>query len=377
MISKNKILIVGGGFAGSTIARILAEKHFDVYLIDKRGHIGGNAYDFLNKNGERIHKYGPHLLHGNPNSRAVKFLSRFTSWVKYEHKVRALLDSNKTTPLPINRNTLEDVFNIKLNSENQARLFLEKIRDKDIVPKNTDELFLSNVGEIISDIFFRPYTKKMWGIDPKFLEVSIGARLPVRTNRDDRYFTDAFQSLPKDGYTSLFERILDHENISIQLNQKYEKEMEKYFDHVFLCMPIDQYYDYCYGELPYRSLIFKEEIITNKSLEAPTINFTDESPYTRKTQWDLLPNSGSSKFNKHTITFEKPVDISSNPGEYYYPVQTKLSRSLYEKYLNLSKNNKNITFCGRTGLFKYIDMLPCVQMHINIAERFVQKSFRN
>ena len=171
MISKNKILIVGGGFAGSTIARILAEKNFDIYLIDKRGHFGGNAYDFLNKNGERIHKYGPHLLHGNPNSRAVKFLSRFTSWVKYEHKVRALLENNKTTPLPINRNTLEDVYNIKLNSENQARLFLEKIRDKDIVPKNTDELFLSNVGEIISDIFFRPYTRKMWGIDPKLLEV--------------------------------------------------------------------------------------------------------------------------------------------------------------------------------------------------------------
>ena len=116
--------------------------------------------------------------------------------------------------------------------------------------------------------------------------------------------------------------------------------------------------------------------ISNKSLEAPTINFTDESPYTRKTQWDLLPNSGFSKFNKHTITYEKPVDISSNPGEYYYPVQTKLSRSLYEKYLNLSKNNKKITFCGRTGLFKYIDMIPCVQMHINIAERFFQKSFK-
>ena len=377
MISKNKILIVGCGFAGSTIARILAEKNFDVHLIDKRAHIGGNAYDFLNKNDERIHKYGPHLLHGNPNSRAVKFLSRFTSWVKYEHKVRALLKNNKTTPLPINRNTLEDVFNIKLNDENQTRIFLEKIRDKDIVPTNTDEFFLSNVGEIISDIFFRPYTKKMWGLDPKFLEVSIGARLPVRMNRDNRYFTDEFQSLPKDGYSSLFERILDHPRISIQLNQQYEKEIERYFDHIFLCMPIDQYYDYCFGELPYRSLLFKEEIILNKNLDAPTINFTDQSPYTRKTQWDLLPNSNYSRTNKHTITYEKPVDISNNPGEYYYPVQTKLSRSLYEKYVTLSKKNKNITFCGRTGLFKYIDMIPCVQMHINIAERFIQRSLKN
>ena len=374
---KNKILIVGCGFAGATIARILAEKSLNVKLIDKRNHLGGNAFDFVNSLGERIHKYGPHLLHGNSNSRAVKFLSKFTSWIKYEHKVRALLENKTTTPLPINRTTLEDIFGLNLTDERETKLFLEKIRVNNLIPKNTDELFLANVGEVISNIFFRPYTKKMWGVDPKELEISIGARLPVRTNRDERYFTDNFQSLPKYGYTAMFEKMMDHKNISFQLNTQFDKKMEDEFDHIFLCMPIDQYYDYCYGELPYRSLLFKEKIITNKSLDAPTINFTDESPYTRKTQWDLLPNSGSSKSNKHTITYEKPVDIISNPGEYYYPVQTKSSKSLYEKYLNLSKKKKNITFCGRTGLFKYIDMSPCVQMHINIAERFVQKSLKN
>ena len=212
----------------------------------------------------------------------------------------------------------------------------------------------------------------MWGLDPKDLEISIGARLPIRTNRDDRYFTDDFQSLPKDGYTSLFQNILDHQNIQLGLNTQFKKSMEEEFDHIFLCMPIDSYFNYCFGQLPYRSLIFQKEILQNSSLPSPTINFTDNSKFTRKTQWDLLSNSKIAKDGKHTVTYEIPVDIKDNPGEYYYPVKTKSSRSLYEKYKDLSKKNKKITFCGRTGLFRYIDMIPCVQMHIQIAERFLK-----
>ena len=160
---KNTILVVGCGFAGATIARILAENACNVHLIDKRNHLGGNAFDFVNNIGERIHKYGPHLLHGNSNSRAVKFLSKFTSWIKYEHKVRALLENKTTTPLPINRTTLEDIFGLNLTDERETKLFLEKIRVNNLIPKNTDELFLANVGEVISNIFFRPYTKKKVG----------------------------------------------------------------------------------------------------------------------------------------------------------------------------------------------------------------------
>tara|TARA_B100000212_G_C27368843_1_gene531641 strand:- start:800 stop:1921 length:1122 start_codon:yes stop_codon:yes gene_type:complete len=370
-VTEKQILIVGCGFAGATIARILAENAFKVYLIDKRNHIGGNAFDFINSRDERIHQYGPHLLHGKANSKAIKFLNKFTKWTKYEHKVRALLNNNKTTPLPVNRTTLEDVFGISLNDENQTKLFLNRIKEKIINPKNTDELFLSNVGETLSNIFFRPYTKKMWGIDPKELEVSIGARLPVRTNRDERYFTDNFQALPTNGYTYLFENILDHKNIKFDLNTNFDKEMEKNYNHIFLCIPIDAYFDYCYGHLPYRSLKFKNQIITGEILSAPQINFTDDSIYTRQTQWDLLPNSGTSKDNKHTVTLEIPVDIRDNPGEYYYPVQTRFSRNLYKKYFELSKKNTKVTFCGRTGLFRYIDMIPCVEMHIHIAEKFL------
>ena len=372
-MDNKKILIVGAGFAGCTIGRVLAEKNFKIKIIDKRNHIGGNAYDFINDKNERIHKYGPHLLHGNKNGKAIKFLSRFTSWVPYEHRVRAILQNGKTTPLPVNRTTLEDVFDVRLNNDNDAFLFLEKIRKKIENPKNTDELFLSNVGDELSNIFFRPYTKKMWGLDPKDLEVSIGARLPVRTNKDDRYFTDTFQALPDKGYEELFKNMLNHKNIEVELNSVFEKSMEKNFNHCFLCMPIDSYFDFRFGNLPYRSLIFEEQA-SNTNQEAPQINFTDYSKYTRKTQWNLLPNCSKSKNDFNTITYEIPCDISENPGEYYYPVQTKDSKSLYRKYVSLANQLDNITFCGRTGLFRYIDMVPSVTMHLDIAQKYLRNN---
>lgn len=372
-MNKDSLLIVGAGFGGATLARIFAENDYKVKVIDKRDHIGGNSYDYLNENNERIHKYGPHLLHGDANSKAIKFLSRFTKWTKYEHKVRALLSDMSTTSLPINRNTLEHIFKIKLNDEIDTRNFLDSIRDKNIIAKNSDELFLSSVGEKLADIFFRPYTKKMWGIDPKELDVQIGARLPVRTNRDERYFTDNFQFLPKNGYNSLFERMLDHKNIQVNLNTEFTKSMEVHYLHNFLCLPIDQYFNYCFGKLPYRSLLFENKILKNKNLSAPQVNFTDNSSYTRMTQWDLLPNCPSKNATQHTLTYEIPVDINENPGEYYYPVQTQKSRMIFAQYEDLSNQFDNITFCGRTGLFKYIDMVPAVSIHIQKAYNFLKK----
>ena len=374
MANSKKILVVGAGFAGATIGRILAENSYKVTIIDKRNHIGGNAYDYLNQRNERIHKYGPHLLHGNKDSQAVKFLSRFTSWVKYEHKVRALLSNNKTTPLPVNRTTLEDIYNIKLKDEKKTKEFLDKIRVIKLIPKNCDELFLSNVGEKLSNIFFRPYTKKMWGLDPKELKVGIGARLPVRTNIDDRYFTDSFQYLPINGYTFMFKNIIDHENICIKLNTEFEKSMLNDYFHSFLCIPIDSYFNYCYGELPYRSLIFINKEKRNLRLDAPQINFTDNSKFTRMSQWNLLPNCPNKNNYLNTITYEQPVDISLNKGEYYYPVQTPKSSEIYKKYKNLSDNYKNLTFCGRTGLFRYIDMIPAVTLHMKIAYDFLSEN---
>ena len=207
-MNKEKILIVGAGLAGSTLARVLAENSLRVVIIEKRNHIAGNIFDFVNSNNERIHKYGPHLLHCNKNSEALAFLSRFTEWVDYEHRVRALLSNGETTPLPINKITLQDIFNKKFINEEETKNFLNSIRNKDLVPKNTDELFESTVGTELSNIFFRPYTKKMWGINPENLSISIGARLPVRTSDDTRYFNDEFQALPKHGYTEMVKKMI-------------------------------------------------------------------------------------------------------------------------------------------------------------------------
>ena len=282
---KRKILIVGAGLAGSTMGRILAEKDFKVEIIDKRNHIAGNIFDFINNNNERIHKYGPHLLHCRKDSEALNFLSRFTKWVKYEHKVRALLKNGKTTPLPINKYTLEDVFKRVFKDENETKEFLESIRNKELTPRNTDEFFESSVGEELSNIFFRPYTKKMWGIEPKKLNVSVGSRLPVRTNDDCRYFNDEFQALPKEGYTEMVKKMLDHKNIQINLNTPFRKGMEENYLHSFVSIPIDEYFNFKLGKLPYRSIIFEHRlengidlldapgVIPPNSLDTKTIRF--------------------------------------------------------------------------------------------------------
>ena len=367
------VLIVGSGLAGSTIARILAENNIKVTIIDKRNHVAGNIYDFVNSNDERIHKYGPHLLHCNKNSEALKFLSNYTDWISYEHKVRALLKDGRTTPLPINKLTLQDVFNKKFDSEDDVRKFLDLIRNKDLVPKNTDEFFEANVGNKLADIFYRPYTKKMWGIEPKELEISIGARLPIRVNEDTRYFNDTFQALPKDGYTKMIEKMLDHQNINLNLITSFQKGMENNYDHAFLCLPIDEYFDFRFGVLPYRSIIFEHKKEVGTDLPASVINFTDNSLYTRKTQWDLLPNCKSSLHEYKTITYEIPCSMDKNPGEFYYPVKTKDSKTIYENYKKLSETLDKITFCGRTGLFRYIDMIPAVSIHQKIANDFLKK----
>tara|TARA_B100000886_G_scaffold307078_1_gene239857 strand:- start:5173 stop:6309 length:1137 start_codon:yes stop_codon:yes gene_type:complete len=372
-IHFKKVLVVGAGLAGSTIARTLAENKIKVVVLEKRNHIAGNIYDFVNANNERIHKYGPHILHCDKKSEGLKFLSRFTEWITYHHKVRALLKNGQTTPLPINKITLEDVFNKKFRNEEEVRKFLDEIRNKKLIPKNTDQFFEANVGNKLADIFFRPYTEKMWGIQSDKLSINVGARLPIRTDENINYFNDNFQALPQDGYSKMVERILNHKNIKVYLNTDFKKGMELDFDHAFLCVAIDDFFQFKYGVLPYRSIIFKNQMHSGKDQSAPVINFTDKSPYTRKTQWSLFPNSFTSNSNLNTITYEIPCSMDRNPDEYYYPVQTKNSQRIFERYKKLAKAEKDITFCGRIGLFKYIDMIPAVTMHLKIAKNFLKK----
>lgn len=376
MKSSPSVLVVGCGFAGATIARVLAENGIRVKLIDQRDHLGGNAFDELHANGERLHRYGPHLLHGKAESKAIRFLSRFTEWVPYEHRVRALLPDGRTTPLPVNATTLEDVFGVTLTSEEQASNFLATKRGVIKQPSNTDEIFINNVGDELADLFFRPYTRKMWGCDARDLKPSVGARLPVRVNRDDRYFQDSFQALPAQGYTALFERMLDHPRIEISLVERFEPEMRCHYQHCFASIPIDVFFGCCYGPLPYRSIQFEHRLQVGQQAAA-VLNFTDAGIYTRSTEWAQLPNSPQPRSGQRLVTYEHPCDLGANPGEYYYPVLNPQSNSLLARYQLLAKPEKDLTFIGRTGLFRYLDMVPAVTLHLEISQNYLRKKNRD
>jgi len=334
-----KILVVGAGFSGAVIARELAEADHHVTVIDKRHHIAGNAFDYVEENGIKVHKYGPHLFHTN-NADVVYWLSQFTEWVDYKHKVKAQLDDGSYVTLPVNKET------------------------KEIVGE-----------ENVLDIFFRPYTKKMWGKTLDELDPSIINRVPTRDDDNEYYFpNDEYQLMPKDGYTDLFENIFKHKNINIALNTEFTKRMEEEYDYVFNSMPIDEYFDYCHGELPYRSIKFHNVTLPMaKVLPAATVNFTHDGPYTRVTEWKNIPSHGTN--NTSTIlTYEEPCDYKDNNRERYYPVKDVKgeNREIYKRYKAMINTDK-MQFIGRCGMYVYIDMHQAVSSALATARKFLNE----
>lgn len=333
-MDKKTILIVGAGLTGATIARELAETGYNVDVIDSRNHIAGNAYDYTNEYGIRVHKYGPHLFHTN-NEDVFNYLSQFTEWAPYQHKVKAMLSDGRLVTLPVNAET------------------------KEIVGE-----------ENVLDIFFRPYTLKMWDIPLDELNPTIIERVPIRDDMNELYFPkDKFQAMPVDGYTEMVRRMLDHPSIHVYVGESFTKDVEADYDHIFNAMPIDVYYDNCFGELPYRSIKFDTHTIpVPKVFPTATVNFTHDGPNTRVTEWKNIPNHGT---NPHytTLTFETPCDYKENRMERYYPVKDKdgKNRDTYNKYLAIP--NKKTTFVGRCGWYAYIDMHQAV----NAALKTVQK----
>lgn len=337
-----RYLVVGAGFSGAVIARELAEAGHQVVIIDKRNHIAGNAHDYIHEmegGGVRVHTYGPHLFHTN-NTRVFEYLSRFTNWLPYKHKVKALLDDGRFATLPVNRETKE------------------MVGEKNIV-----------------NIFIRPYTEKMWGMKLEELDPNIMNRVPVRDDDNEFYFPDdKYQYLPDGGYTQLVSRMLTHPNIRIELGVKFEKCYEHHYDHVFNSMPIDEYYNYQYGELPYRSIYFHNEIMLNSDADehfpTATVNFTNNSSCTRKTNWSKLPGHGNNP--KWTVvTHETPCDYKDNNLERYYPVKDihGINRSVYENYKAIP--NEKVTFIGRTGLYAYLDMHQAVNIALQTVKKFL------
>ncbi|WP_312622345.1 FAD-dependent oxidoreductase [Agrobacterium pusense] len=372
---KYDILVVGAGFAGACYARTLAEANYKVLVIDQRPHVGGNAFDFIDENGIRRHQYGPHLFHTN-NEKVVEWVSKFGAWVPYLHKVRAKLSDDTFVPLPINLETINVFFGLKLETEEQVRAHLGSIALKIKNPQNAAEHLYSTIGKDLTDIFFRRYTKKMWSLDLEDMSVDVVKRIPLRFDRSELYFpNDKIQIVPRDGYTSIFQEIFRHKNIYLQLNEEFSKDSEGSFTHIFNSMPIDLYFDYEFGELPYRSIKFHHETSNMDLAQSWSVtNFTDDGPLTRQTAWHLLPHHHYLDTGRFTYTTEEPCDYRDNDFERYYPVKSADGRfdKVYQHYKDKAAQLAHMTFIGRCGTYQYLDMHQVINQSLAGAHHWLR-----
>lgn len=357
-------LIVGAGFAGSVLAERLASTGKRVLIIDKRNHIGGNAYDFYNEDGILIHKYGPHIFHTNSED-VFNYLSRFTEWRNYQHKVLASVDG-QMLPIPINLNTINKYYGLELNGL-QVEEFLATRAEKVYPVKTSEDVVVSKVGRELYEKFFKGYTRKQWALDPSELDASVTARVPTRTNKDDRYFTDTFQAMPLHGYTKMFEKMLAHPNIKIMLNTNYQEVMnEVTYKKLIFTGPVDEYFNYRYGKLPYRSLRFKFETLQTENFqETGTINYPNDYAFTRITEFKHLTGQ---KHDKTSVVYEFP----EAEGDPYYPVPRPENDQLYKKYQALANQLTNTYFVGRLATYKYYNMDQVVAQALTTFKKISQ-----
>src|SRR5688500_8494143 len=355
-------LLAGAGVGGATTAqRLAAHAGKRVLICDKRPHIGGNAFDYYNEHGILIHKYGPHIFH-TTSAEVFAYLSRFPQWRPYQHRVRACVDG-QIVPIPINLDTVNQLYGTKFTSF-ELEAFFQSVAERRKPVKTSEDVIVSRVGRELYEKFFRNYTRKQWGLDPSELDACVTARVPVRTNRDDRYFTDTYQAMPLHGYTRMFERMLSHPNIQILLNADY-REIKALVPHQQLIYtgPVDEYFDYCFGKLPYRSLQFRWEtrdVVVAQP--APVINYPNDHLYTRVTEMKYLSGQDHPKTS---LVYEYPTD----QGDPYYPVPTTDNAALYAKYQQLAEATPEVQFLGRLGTYKYYNMDQVVAQALSVYAR--------
>jgi UDP-galactopyranose mutase len=344
-------LIVGAGFAGSVLAERLASQHdAHVLVVDKRPHVGGNAYDHPDEAGVLIHQYGPHIFHTNSDE-IVDYLSQFTQWRPYEHRVLAHV-RGQLVPIPINRTTVNRLFGLDLRTEEEAAAWLASRAEPVAEIRTSEDVVVSAVGRELYELFFQGYTRKQWGIDPSGLDKAVTARIPTRTSTDDRYFGDKHQIMPLHGYTAMFNRMLDHPNIDVLLSYDYRDIMDEVeAGHIIYTGPIDEYFDYRFGKLPYRSLRFEHKVVEQENFQpVAVVNYPDpQVPYTRITEYKHLTGQ---THPWTSVTYEYPAA----EGDPYYPIPRPENQALYKQYEALADANPNVTFVGRLATYRYYNM---------------------
>lgn len=348
-VRRYDIMVVGAGFAGSVLAERFASIGRSVLLLDRRPHIAGNAYDHPDSAGVLIHRYGPHIFHTNA-AQIVDYLSRFTEWRPYEHRVLAQV-GEALLPIPINRTTINRFFGVALTEQEVPAFLARKAQQVPEIQTSAD-VVLSTVGPELYEAFFRDYTRKQWGVDPSELDKSVTARIPTRTNDDDRYFGDRFQIMPRLGYTHLFENMLDHPNITLMLGVPYQEARDRIeARHIIYTGPVDEYFDFRFGPLPYRSLRFE-----HKTLDMPqaqpvaVVNYPSQQvPYTRITEFKHLTGQ---THRKTSLCYEYPTA----DGDPYYPIPRPENAALYARYQALADATPGVTFVGRLATYRYYNM---------------------
>ena len=341
-------LIVGAGFAGSVLAERLASSGQRVLIVDRRPHIGGNAYDCYDDAGVLIHPYGPHIFHTNSKD-VFEYLSRFTEWRPYQHRVLASVDG-QLLPIPINLDTVNRLYGLNLTSF-QVEEFFASVAEKVEQVRTSEDVVVGKVGRDLYNKFFRGYTRKQWGLDPSELDASVTARVPTRTNRDDRYFADTYQAMPLHGYTRMFQNMLAHPNIKVMLNTDY-REIADFipFRHMIYTGPVDAFFDFCYGKLPYRSLEFRHETHdTERLLPTGTVNYPNDYAYTRVSEFKHITGQ---RHHQTSVVYEYP----RAEGDPYYPVPRPENAELYKKYEALADAAQDVTFVGRLATYRYYNM---------------------
>lgn len=351
-------LIVGAGFAGCVIAeRLASQSNKRCLIVDRRNHIGGNAYDSYNSVGVLNHNYGPHYFRTN-SERIKKYLEQFTEWHRVDFKV-LVWTHGRYWQFPINLNTFEQILGRPATTE-EMEATLQRWRVPILNPQNSEEVILSQVGERLFEMFFKNYTRKQWGCEARDLAPSVCGRIPVRTNRDDRYLVDDFQALPKHGYHKMFEKIVKHDNIQVLLRTDYRTIRSRVkYNHLIYTGPIDEFYDYCYGALPYRSLRFEAEIIHKEyALPAMQVNYPNNHEFTRIVE---VKHATGQIMPVTTIVREYPQNYTLNHDP-FYPIPNASNQHLYQKYAERAKMEIGISFIGRLATYRYYNMDQVVGM---------------